>query len=346
MAEKKPIQLISFGDNKGTTCLTPEVTVNKEAIEWLLKANQEKHIAVVTVVGKYRTGKSYILNRVLLNQNSGFEVGPTVNACTKGLWVWSELIPHPHDPTLQYMVMDTEGLGSLEQGEQTDTRIFLMAMLLSSYFIYNSQGKIDEQAVQSLSLVISLSKMLQKGGDKEASAIMNCFPSFLWLLRDFALRLEDIDGRTISPQEYLENALKQQPGNNDLAKRKNGVRKELVNFFKNRDCFTLVRPVDDEKKLSNMAKLEDHELRPKFLELVSQLRSKVLLGVRKKMFKGKPCSPGMFIELCQHFCNSINAGGLPEVESNWDMVCRAEASRIEKSTIRFTQGAWKTTASS
>jgi GTPase Era involved in 16S rRNA processing len=37
-----------------------------------MKANQEKHIAIVTVVGKYRTGKSYILNRVLLNQNSGF----------------------------------------------------------------------------------------------------------------------------------------------------------------------------------------------------------------------------------------------------------------------------------
>jgi hypothetical protein len=53
-----------------------------------MKANQEKHIGIVTVVGKYRTGKSYILNRVLLQQNSGFEVGPTINACTKGLWCW------------------------------------------------------------------------------------------------------------------------------------------------------------------------------------------------------------------------------------------------------------------
>ena len=41
------------------------------------------------------------------------------------------------------MVMDTEGLGSLEQGEEVDTKIFLMAMLLSSYFIYNSVGSID-----------------------------------------------------------------------------------------------------------------------------------------------------------------------------------------------------------
>ena len=53
------------------------------------------------------------MNRVLLNQNSGFEVGPTINACTKGLWVWPELIENPNDPGTRYMVMDTEGLGSL-----------------------------------------------------------------------------------------------------------------------------------------------------------------------------------------------------------------------------------------
>lgn len=31
----------------------------------------------------YRTGKSYLLNRMLLNQSRGFDVGPTINACTK-----------------------------------------------------------------------------------------------------------------------------------------------------------------------------------------------------------------------------------------------------------------------
>ena len=65
-----------------------------------------------------------------------------------------------------------------------------MAMLLSSYFIYNSVGSIDEKAVQNLSLIINLSKLLQKGGnDKEMQDLINCFPSFMWLVRDFALRL-------------------------------------------------------------------------------------------------------------------------------------------------------------
>jgi len=40
-------------------------------------------IGVITVAGLYRTGKSYLLNRMLLNKQSGFGVSPTVNACTK-----------------------------------------------------------------------------------------------------------------------------------------------------------------------------------------------------------------------------------------------------------------------
>jgi Guanylate-binding protein, N-terminal domain len=39
--------------------------------------------------------------------------------------------------------------------------------------------------------------------------------------------------------------------------RKNGIRKELTNFFKERDCFMLIRPVDDEKKLQNMSLVKD-----------------------------------------------------------------------------------------
>ena len=121
--------------------------------------------------------------------------------------------------------MDTEGLGSLEEGEQTDTKIFLMAMLLSSFFIYNSLGSIDEKAVQNLSLIINLSKLLEKGDERDRQTIIDSFPSFLWLVRDFALKLVDEKNFPITPQEYLENALKPQKGTSDLAIRKNSIRK-------------------------------------------------------------------------------------------------------------------------
>lgn len=84
-----------------------------------------------------------------------------------------------------------------------------------------------------------------------------------------------------------------------------------------------------------MAKVREDDLRPKFKELVQELRRKVFYQAKAKLFKGKPCSPAMFIELCQHFCDSINKGGLPEIESNWDLVCKAEVARVEKSNIFF-----------
>lgn len=47
---------------------------------------------VIGVAGLYRTGKSYLLNRVLLNRESGFGIGSTINACTKGIWMWGKPI--------------------------------------------------------------------------------------------------------------------------------------------------------------------------------------------------------------------------------------------------------------
>lgn len=54
-------------------------------------------------------------------------------------------------------VLDTEGLGATDQDEEFDTKLFIIALLLSSYMIYNSVGTIDEKAINSLSLIVSCS---------------------------------------------------------------------------------------------------------------------------------------------------------------------------------------------
>lgn len=89
----------------------------------------------------YRTGKSYLLNRVILDKNNIFGVGPTVNPCTKGLWLWVE--PDPTNEKRSMLVIDTEGLGALDEEANHDMKIFCLAVLLSTTFIYNSVGSID-----------------------------------------------------------------------------------------------------------------------------------------------------------------------------------------------------------
>ena len=74
-------------------------------------------------------------------------------------------------------------------------------------------------------------------------------PSFMWVVRDFALQLTDECGNKISARDYLETALKEQKGVSDSAEHKNRIRRLLKAFFQDRDCCTMVRPVSDENEL-------------------------------------------------------------------------------------------------
>lgn len=51
---------------------------------------------------------------------------------------------------LKFLLIDSEGIGSIDEDENHDTKIFLLALLLSSFFIYNSIGTIDENALNNL----------------------------------------------------------------------------------------------------------------------------------------------------------------------------------------------------
>ena len=59
------------------------------------------------------------------------------------------------------MIVDSEGIGALDEDQNHDVKICTLAILTSSIFIYNSVGSIDENALQNLSLVVSLTKNIQ-----------------------------------------------------------------------------------------------------------------------------------------------------------------------------------------
>ena len=83
------------------------------------------------MAGMYRTGKSYLLNRMLLDRSDGFGVGPTINPCTKGLWMWSApLVGYSEKgEKVNVIVVDSEGMGGLDEDQNHDMRIFSLALL-------------------------------------------------------------------------------------------------------------------------------------------------------------------------------------------------------------------------
>ncbi|MGH0190933.1 UNVERIFIED_CONTAM: hypothetical protein FKN15_055058 [Acipenser sinensis] len=125
---------------------TGQLHVNQQALEILSQIDQP--VVVVAIVGLYRTGKSYLMNK-LAGKRSGFSLGATIQSHTKGIWMWC--VPHPCKPSHTLVLLDTEGLGDVEKGDQkNDCWIFALAVLLSSTLVYNSRGTIDNNAVENL----------------------------------------------------------------------------------------------------------------------------------------------------------------------------------------------------
>ena len=58
-------------------------------------------------------GKSFLLNKLAASDaGEGFCVSPSHRPCTKGIWIWSELIERkaPNGSTYHVVLLDTEGI--------------------------------------------------------------------------------------------------------------------------------------------------------------------------------------------------------------------------------------------
>ena len=300
-AKQVPIQLVSFDKTTHSFNLTPEG-------ESFLRS-LDKPVAVLGIVGKQKTGKSFLADRIILDHKpsiSGSGVSHTQRPGTKGVWVYPEVIESETDPDKRIIVLDSQGLGSPESDSTYDSRVFTICILMSSLLLYNSIGAIDEGALESIEFVGHLAKEI-KLEDSKGKVCTNLFPSFFWLLRDFSLRLEDGQGKKISPQEYLENCLEVTKGISEANEKRNKTRRVIKFMFESRDCFTLVRPALTEFEVQRLDKLKMSEFRPEFLEQCKKLRAKLLKSVEVKEIARTAATGGILAEYLRSILEIVNS---------------------------------------
>ncbi|XP_023660971.2 guanylate-binding protein 2-like isoform X1 [Paramormyrops kingsleyae] len=306
MAE--PICLIENGKD-GKLCVQPK------ALQILEQIGQR--VVVVAVVGLYRTGKSYLMNQ-LAGKRNGFALGATIQSKTKGIWMWC--VPHPVKKDHTLVLLDTEGLGDVEKGDQkNDTWIFSLAVLLSSMLVYNSMGTIDNDALQRLHYVTELTehikvKSQQDEYEDESTEFLRVFPSFVWSVRDFTLTLEH-DGKPITADEYLNNALKLKPGHSKAVQMYNMPRSCLRNYFPTRKCFVFDRPARTEK-MRILDTLADADLDPSFVKQVREFCCHVFSTAESKTLKGGVHVTGTLLgNLAKIYVDAICSNQIPCLEN-------------------------------
>ena len=313
-----PIKLIDF--SKG-------FQINKEAIEYLNSIKEE--IIIVSVIGKARTGKSYLMNLLLdlVGKDNGFQVASTLQSCTKGIWLWGTP-KNSLNGNAKIIFLDSEGTSSIDKSTKTyDSRIFALVVLISSLFLYNTYSNIDEHGINELSLAAHLSNAITTNSNIDKDELLTeLSPKFIWIIRDFTLeKIHPETGQEISSKEYLELCLKNKRCGKG-SKDNNVIRQNIIKYFPERDCVTLVRPVDSEDDLKKLNTIPYNKLKPEFKMEFKILKDKIFKEALPKKLNGKKLTGPALAILIEEFVNVINSGKIPNINNTWDSIIEKDVS--------------------
>lgn len=264
-------------------------------------------IAAVSVIGPYRSGKSFLLNQLLsLSCYEGFGVGHMRDTKTKGIWVWGtplELDINGVKTSVFYL--DTEGFESIGKSNVYDDRIFALATVLSSVIIYNLPETIREADISRLSFAVELAEEFYgrvKGQDVAFEPA-----KLLWLIqRDF------LQGKSV--QQMVNEALQHVPnsdGNKNIDQ-VNQIRDSLAIMGDNSTAFSLPQPHLQRTKLCD---LKDGELDPMYVKKREQLKELVASIIRPKIVQGKSLNGKEFVAFLEQILEALNKGEIPSTGS-------------------------------
>lgn len=333
----RPIKFIYY-DESG------KFKVHPDAVDALMQIKGP--IGVVSVCGRARQGKSFLLNQ-LLGTSTGFQVGSTHRPCTKGIWIWSEPLKRAALDGTEYslVLLDCEGIDAYDQTGTYSAQIFSLAILLSSLFVYNQMGVIDEAALDCLSLVSEMTKHIhvKASGEKDTVPDLGHFsPVFVWLLRDFYLDLKE-DNTKITPCNYLELALRPVLGSGKDVAARNKIRESIRALFPNRECFTLVSPLNNEADLQHLDRVLLDKFRPEFLSGLNLLAKVVFERTKPKQVGGTVMTGPILAGITKSFLDALNRGAVPTISSSWQNVEESECQKAFDTAIEVYMSAFDRT---
>jgi hypothetical protein len=93
------------------------------------------------------------------------------------------------------------------------------------------------------------------------------------------------------------------------------IRENIIKYFSDRDCITLVRPIDSENELKSLNNIPFSKLKSDFKTEFLKLKSKVFEDSNPKVFNGKKLNGPTLVNLLNEFIKSINQGAVPNINN-------------------------------
>ena len=197
------------------------------------------------------------------------------------------------------------------KNENNDSKIFLVMILISSIFLFISDD-INEEALNFFNFVINLIRTIKIRNivEEENNNELNDFlPKLFWILFSSNIKLEDKNGNTITEKQYMDNCLKIINSTNDHVEEINRIKTGIKNYFKNRECFTLMNNND----IFNSNDFKD-----------KSMKNKINKKTKPKIFFGNVLTGNNIIELIESLLITINEGGTPIIYNSWKYMMKKD----------------------
>jgi len=253
-----PVRLLEVTGEQAET-----FSLQEDALDYL--AAQRSPLYVVPVLGVFRSGKSFALNRLrrlATPYSGGFGVGHGQDTFTRGIYVCAEFV----EELGTVVWMDTEGLFSAEHATSTyGPKLFSLALLFSSTVVLNSVKVLSDLFFGFFAEQQQVARMLRQGLASEGLPEGDLLPrnlSVVWLLQQPVS--SDDEGVANAAETQLDVFL-----SGDEARQR--VKESFVHHL-------AILPVatHDSRLWTLLDMVEDKELNPAFIDGIDSLRTLIL----------------------------------------------------------------------
>lgn len=287
-----------------------------EALRML--SQHEESISVVSVVGPYHSGKSFLLN-ALVGDTSVFQVGRKTLPETMGIWLCRTNL-RAGDGS-EVWLLDSEGFFGPGVAESYDAKIFTVASLLGAHLVYNTVKIIDQQAVSLLEMLARRAQLFRTRSAAEPANAetpeflsVRSFPPLTWVVEDFVQELpaehRGRDGATAWLKSYLATV-------NDTAEPEGTEAHFLARLYSELRVHTLFLPATKREHLQDLSRLTWKDLTPEFKEELEDLRSQIISGLQARRFEGRPMTGRTLERALRFIVQALQRGMFHELPSLW-----------------------------
>jgi len=307
----KPFQVVQPTANHSSM-----VPVSK-GLQMLMQ--HDAKISVVSVVGPYHSGKSFLLN-ALAGDTSVFQIGRRTSPETMGIWMCRTDLKASDGS--EVWLMDSEGFFGPGVSESYDAKIFTIASLLGGHLVYNTVKIIDQQAVSLLEMLARRAQLFRTRSSAESASAeapeflsVRTFPPLTWVVEDFVQELPEQhkgvrDGATAWLRSYLSKV-------NTSSGYQSDDEHFLSRLYSDLKVHTLFLPATSKKHLQDLSSVRWDELTNEFKGELADLKKHILSRLEARKFEGRSMRGPTLERALRFIVQALQRGMFHELPSLW-----------------------------